>query len=53
MTELARLRAEVSTGIPARSLRAGLLASKTTMDTLQARWASDARRCGRPGSKHM
>jgi len=36
MTELARLRAEVSAGIPARSLRAGLLASKATMDTLQA-----------------
>ena len=36
MTELARLRAEVAAGIPARSLRAGLLASKATMDTLQA-----------------
>lgn len=36
MTELARLRAEVSAGTPARSLRAGLLASKATMDTLQA-----------------
>jgi signal transduction histidine kinase/CheY-like chemotaxis protein len=36
MTELARLRAEVAAGIPARSLRAALLASKATMDTLQA-----------------